>query len=101
MYDRLTGEIFTVLDAQTVVVVCTNAVELVLLQLAGMPADLRTWRRTGQDQVEAVGKAHPLHQVLSSILTVSIKSEPRSSPRSSARTSPPPGTWAPTSNIPR
>lgn len=97
MYDRLTGEIFTVLDAQTVVVVCTNAVELVLLQLAGMPAHLRT----GQDQVEAVGKAHPLHQVLSSILTVSIKSEPRSSPRSSARTSPPPGTWAPTSNIPR
>ena len=36
MYDRLTEEIFTALDAQSVVVVGTNAAAVVLPQLAGM-----------------------------------------------------------------
>lgn len=77
MHDRLTGEIFTALDAQTVVVVGTNAAAVVLPQLAGMLADLRTSRDTLHTQVESIVEAHPLHQVLSSIPAVGIRTEAR------------------------
>lgn len=77
MYDRLATEIFTALDAQTVVVVGTRAAAVVLPQLAGMLADLRTSRDTLHAQVEALVEAHPLHQVLSSIPAVGIRTEAR------------------------
>lgn len=77
MHDRLAGEIFTALDAQTVVVVGTNAAAVVLPQLAGMLADLRTSRDTLHAQVESIVEAHPLHQVLSSIPAVGIRTEAR------------------------
>lgn len=77
MHDRLAGEIFTALDAQTVVVVGTNAAAVVLPQLAGMLADLRASRDTLHAQVEALVEAHPLHQVLSSIPAVGIRTEAR------------------------
>ncbi|WFP15755.1 IS110 family transposase [Citricoccus muralis] len=77
MYDRLAGEIFTALEAQTVVVVGTNAAAVVLPQLAGMLADLRASRDTLHTQVEALVEAHPLHQVLSSIPAVGIRTEAR------------------------
>ena len=75
MYDRLTGDIFDALDQQTVVVVGTNAAAVVLPQLAGMLADLRASRDTLHTQVEAIVEAHPLHQVLSSIPAVGIRTE--------------------------
>lgn len=77
MHDRLAGEIFTALDAQTVIVVGTNAAAVVLPQLAGMLADLRASRVTLHAQVEALVEAHPLHQVLSSIPAVGIRTEAR------------------------
>lgn len=77
MYDRLAGEIFTALEAQTVVVVGTNAAAVVLPQLAGMLTDLRASRDTLHTQVEALVEAHPLHQVLSSIPAVGIRTEAR------------------------
>ncbi|MGW9550214.1 IS110 family transposase [Citricoccus zhacaiensis] len=77
MYDRLTGDIFDALDQQTVVVVGTNAAAVVLPQLAGMLADLRASRDTLHTQVEAIVEAHPLHQVLSSIPAVGIRTEAR------------------------
>lgn len=77
MYDRLTEEIFTALDAQTVVVVGTNAAAVVLPQLAGMLADLRASRDTLHAQVETLVEAHPLHTVLSSIPAVGIRTEAR------------------------
>ncbi|MEW1980260.1 IS110 family transposase [Citricoccus sp. NPDC079358] len=77
MYDRLTEEIFTALDAQTVTVVGTNAASVVLPQLAGMLADLRTSRDTLHAQVETLVEAHPLHTVLSSIPAVGIRTEAR------------------------
>jgi transposase len=77
MYDRLTEEIFAALDAQTVVVVGTNAAAVVLPQLAGMLADLRAARDTLHAQVENIVEAHPLHAVLSSIPAVGIRTEAR------------------------
>lgn len=77
MYARLTEEIFTALDAQTVVVIGTNAASVVLPQLAGMLADLRASRETIHTQVEAIVEAHPLHKVLSSIPAVGIRTEAR------------------------
>ncbi len=77
MYDRLAEEVFAALDAQTVVVVGTNAAAVVLPQLAGMLADLRASRDTLQAQVEAIVEAHPLHAVLSSIPAVGIRTEAR------------------------
>lgn len=77
MYDRLTAEIFSALDAQTVVVIGTNAATVVLPQLAGMLADLRTSRETLHAQVEAIVEAHPLHPVLNSIPAVGIRTEAR------------------------
>jgi len=77
MYDRLTEEVFDALDAQTVVVVGTNAAAVVLPQLAGMLTELRAARDTLHTQVEALVEAHPLHQVLSSIPAVGIRTEAR------------------------
>lgn len=77
MHQRLADEIFTAMDAQTVVVVGTNAAAVVLPQLAGMLTDLRASRETLYAQVEALVEAHALHLVLSSIPAVGIRTEAR------------------------
>jgi transposase len=77
IYARLAQEIFDALDAQTVVVVGTQAAAVVLPQLAGMLSQLRTSRDTLHAQVEALVAAHPLHAVLSSIPAVGIRTEAR------------------------
>jgi transposase len=77
MGERLAGEIIDALDQQTVTVVGTNAVTIVLPQLARMLADIRESRDTVFTQVEAFVEAHPLHPVLTSLPAVGVRTAAR------------------------
>lgn len=67
MAERLTEEIFTALDEQTVVVPGTATLDLVIPSLATSLAAVHTQRAAVAGQVEALLEAHPLSTVLTSI----------------------------------
>lgn len=69
------AEVFTALSEQTVVVAGTNAAGIVLPQLAAMLKQLRTARDELLTQVEALVEAHPLHEVLTSMPAVGVRTE--------------------------
>jgi transposase len=77
MGERLADEIIQALGQQTVVVVGTNAATIVLPQLAAMLAGLHESRLTVYAQVEALVEAHPLHQVLTSLPAVGVRTAAR------------------------
>lgn len=62
MYQRLIDGVFTALEAQTVVVVGTNAAAIGLPQLAQIVTDLRASRDMLCAQVEALVEAHPQYR---------------------------------------
>lgn len=70
-------EIFTALDEQTVVVAGTNAAGIVLPQLSTMLKQLRTSRQEILTKVESLVEAHPLHEVLTSMPAIGVRTEAR------------------------
>jgi transposase len=77
MGERLADEIIEALAKQTVVVVGTNAATIVLPQLAGMLAGFHEARASVYAQVGALVEAHPLHQVLTSLPAVGVRTAAR------------------------
>ena len=74
---RWATEIFTALGEQTVIVSGTSAAGIVLAQLAAILKQLRTARDELLIQVEALVEAHPLHQVLTSMPAVGVRTAAR------------------------
>ncbi len=74
---RWAEEIFTALGEQSVVVTGTGAAAVVLPQLAAQLAQLRTSRAEVLTQVEAIVEAHPLHEPLTSLPAVGIRTAAR------------------------
>lgn len=74
---RWAAEVFTALDAQTVVVAGTGAAGIVLPQLARSLAQTRSARAEVLAQVEALVEAHPLHLLLTSLPAVGVRTEAR------------------------
>ncbi len=74
---RWAADVFTALGEQTVVVAGTGAAGTVLSQLAAMLKQLRTARDELLTQVEALVEAHPLHEVLTSMPAVGVRTEAR------------------------
>ncbi|WP_218063045.1 IS110 family transposase [Arthrobacter sp. SDTb3-6] len=74
---RWTADVFTALGEQSVVVAGTGAAGIVLAQLAGMLKQLRGAREELLEQVEALVEAHPLHQVLTSMPAVGVRTAAR------------------------
>ncbi|MBP1326021.1 transposase [Leucobacter exalbidus] len=77
MGQRLAAEITEALDAQTVVVVGTNAAALVLPRLAEQLAALRRQRAEIAVMVEELVDAHPLSTVLMSMPGVGVRTAAR------------------------
>lgn len=71
------AEIFAALDEQTVVVSGTGAAGIVLPQLAAQLTQLRTSRTQILERVEAIVEAHPLHELLTSMPAVGVRTEAR------------------------
>ena len=71
--DRLTEAIFNALGEQTVVVVGTGAAGIVLPKLAEQLLALRRQRDEIASQVEALVEAHPLHEVLTSMPGIGVR----------------------------
>lgn len=74
---RIAAEIIAALGEQTVVVVGTNAATLVLPRLAEQLAALRRQRDEIGTEVERLVEAHPLHQVLTSMPGVGVRTAAR------------------------
>lgn len=70
-------EIFEALGQQTVTVAGTDAAGLVLRQLATQLAQLRAARDEVFEQVEALVAAHPLHELLTSMPAVGVRTTAR------------------------
>ena len=77
MGERLADDIIEALGQQSVTVVGTNAATIVLPELAGMLAKIHEGRATVYAQVEALVEAHPLHQVLTSLPAVGVRTAAR------------------------
>ncbi|NKX56123.1 IS110 family transposase [Arthrobacter sp. E918] len=71
--ERLTDAVFTALAEQTVVVTGTGAAGIVLPKLAEQLLSLRRQRDEIAAQVEALVEAHPLHQVLTSMPGIGVR----------------------------
>lgn len=69
--------IFEALGEQTVTVAGTDAAGIVLRQLATQLAQLRTARAEIFEQVEALVEAHPLHDLLTSMPAVGVRTAAR------------------------
>jgi len=74
---RLVEQIFTALDAQTVVVAGTTAAETVLPRLADSLRDPLRQRDQVADQVEGMLDAHPLSSVLTSMPGIGVRTAAR------------------------
>ena len=74
---RLVEQIFTALDAQTVVVPGTTAAETVLPRLADGLSDLLRQRDQVAEQVERMLDAHPLSSVLTSMPGIGVRTAAR------------------------
>lgn len=74
---RLVEQIFTALDAQTVVVPGTTAAEAVLPRLADSLSDLLRQRGQVAAEVEGMLDAHPLSQVLTSMPGIGVRTAAR------------------------
>ncbi|MDG4765726.1 IS110 family transposase [Solwaraspora sp. WMMD406] len=74
---RLVDQIFTALDAQTVVVPGTTAAETVLPRLADNLRDLLRQRDQVAEQVEGMLDAHPLAPVLTSMPGIGVRTAAR------------------------
>jgi hypothetical protein len=74
---RLVEQIFTALDAQTVVVPGTTAAETVLPRLADSLRDLLRQRDQVAEQVEGMLDAHPLSSVLTSMPGIGVRTAAR------------------------
>jgi transposase len=69
--------VFTALSEQTVVVAGTGAAGVVLPQLAAQLAQLRASRAEVLAQVEKLVEAHPLHELLTSLPAVGVRTAAR------------------------
>ena len=74
---RWAREIFEALGQQTVTVAGTDAAGLVLRQLATQLAQLRTARDEVFEQVESLVATHPLHELLTSMPAVGVRTTAR------------------------
>lgn len=74
---RWAAEVFAALDEQTVVVSGTNAAGIVLPQVARSLAQTRTARAEVLTQVEHLVEAHPLHELLTSLPAVGVRTAAR------------------------
>lgn len=74
---RWAAAIFQALSEQTVVVAGTDAAGIVLKQLAGQLSQLRESRDEVYTQVEALVEAHPLHDLLTSMPAVGVRTAAR------------------------
>jgi transposase len=74
---RLIEQVFTALDAQTVVVPGTKAAETVLPRLADSLRDLLRQRDQVAEQVEGMLDAHPLSSVLTSMPGIGVRTAAR------------------------
>lgn len=74
---RWAGEILDALGEQTVVVAGTDAAGTVLPQLAAQLAQLRASRTEVHDRVETIVEAHPLHELLTSMPAIGVRTEAR------------------------
>ncbi|MEV3857546.1 IS110 family transposase [Streptomyces sp. NPDC050095] len=77
MADRLTNEIFTALDEQTVVVPGTEAASLIVPSLARSLAGVLEQRRLLAKRLEELLAAHPLSAVLTSIPGIGVRTAAR------------------------
>ncbi|MGC5055105.1 IS110 family transposase [Micromonospora sp. DT48] len=77
MGTRLVEQIFTALDAQTVIVPGTTAAETVLPRLADNLRDLLRQRDQVAEQVEGMLDAHPLAPVLTSMPGIGVRTAAR------------------------
>ncbi|WP_460994432.1 IS110 family RNA-guided transposase, partial [Sinomonas soli] len=75
--ERLTEEVFTALGEQTVTVPGTDAAGVVIPILAEQLAALTRQRAQVAAQVEALVEAHPLHEVLTSLPGVGVRTAAR------------------------
>src|SRR5690625_2334798 len=75
---RWAREIFEALGQQTVTVAGTDAAGLVLRQLATQLAQLRTARDEVFEQVESLVATHPLHELLTSMPAVGVRTDRKS-----------------------
>ena len=73
----VTEAIFAALEAQSMVVAGTGAATTIVPILAGQLTELYTQRDTVNRQVEALVEAHPLHQVLTSMPGVGVRTTAR------------------------
>lgn len=71
------SDVFEALDEQTVTVAGTDAAGIVLRQLATQLAQLRTARAEIFEQVEALVEEHPLHDLLTSMPAVGVRTAAR------------------------
>lgn len=75
--ERVTEEIFSALEAQTVVVAGTEAAATIVPILAQQLQDLTRQRAGVLAQVEALVEAHPLHRVLTSMPGIGVRTAAR------------------------
>ncbi|MBP2414848.1 transposase [Arthrobacter stackebrandtii] len=71
------ADIFAALSEQTVTVPGSGSAGIVLAQLAAMLKQLRTARNELLTQIEALVEAHPLHEVLTSMPAVGVRTAAR------------------------
>ncbi|GAB3249168.1 IS110-like element ISSfl4 family transposase [Arthrobacter pigmenti] len=74
---RWGAEVFAALSEQTVVVAGTDAAAIVLPQLAAQLSQFRDSRAEVLARVEAIVEAHPLHELLTSLPAVGVRTEAR------------------------
>ncbi|AIY02352.1 transposase, IS111A/IS1328/IS1533 [Arthrobacter sp. PAMC 25486] len=74
---RWAAEIFTALGEQGVVVFGTRAAGMVVAQLASMLKQLRSARNELLTTIEAVVEAHALHEVLTSMPAIGVRTAAR------------------------
>ncbi|WP_026821018.1 IS110 family transposase, partial [Arthrobacter castelli] len=74
---RWAGEVFAALSEQSVVVAGTDAAAIVLDQLAAQLSQFRASRAEALARVEAIVEAHPLHELLTSLPAVGVRTEAR------------------------
>ncbi|MFJ4866871.1 IS110 family transposase [Streptomyces sp. NPDC088748] len=70
---RLIGDVFTALDEQTVVAPGTGSLDVVIPSLARSLAAVHDQRRALEAQINSLLEAHPLHQVLTSMPGVGVR----------------------------
>jgi len=73
MATRLIDDVFTALDEQTVVVPGTATLDVVIPSLARSLAAVHDQRRALEAQINSLLEAHPLHQVLTSMPGVGVR----------------------------